>query len=116
MALLPRMRDLLQRTLGSSISIEIAEPPGPLFALGDEVQLEMAILNLAINARDAMPEGGVLTIRAARAEKSGAGGLEAGSYVDLSITDSGLGMAPETVGHSIPSSRPSLWARAPVLG
>ena len=96
-ALLSGMRELLVRTLGGAIAVEIVIGNGPLFALGDEVQLENAVLNLAINARDAMPDGGLLTITARRADRPADAVLAAGAYVEVSVSDSGVGMAPETV-------------------
>src|SRR5207237_1340655 len=63
--------------------------------LGDETQLELAVLNLAINARDAMPNGGDLVIGARRRTISGDANLPRGDYVELSVTDSGCGMQQE---------------------
>ncbi|HWD49272.1 MAG TPA: PAS domain S-box protein, partial [Rhizomicrobium sp.] len=60
--LLPSMRELLKRTLGPSVEVALDLEPGKQAVLGDETQLEMAVLNLAINARDAMPDGGKLSI------------------------------------------------------
>jgi PAS domain S-box-containing protein len=62
--LIRNMRELLARSLGPSVRVLLNLEDGPINALGDEVQLEMAILNLAINARDAMPSGGELSMRA----------------------------------------------------
>lgn len=90
------MRELLERSLRQDITLRLALPPGlwPLHA--DATQLEVAILNLAVNARDAMPRGGTLGI-AARNEKLPPGdpsGLE-GEFVRVTVSDTGLGMAPE---------------------
>ena len=65
-ALLEGIRDLLGRTLGPSVRVVLDLASGEESVLGDETQLEMSVLNLAINARDAMPKGGVLTISTAR--------------------------------------------------
>jgi signal transduction histidine kinase len=63
--------------------------------LSDPVQLEMAVLKLAINARDAMPDGGELTIRTTRRHVEQDLELPAGDYVELAISDTGTGMPPE---------------------
>jgi CheY-like chemotaxis protein len=65
--------------------------------MADPTQLEVAILNLAINARDAMPEGGVLTFATRPVSVSGDPELEDGSYIELTISDTGVGMPPEVV-------------------
>jgi len=86
--------DLLQRTLGPSITIETRFPLGLPKASTDANQLESALLNIAVNARDAMPEGGSITIaaRVATADEPAPG-----RYVCLSVTDTGEGMDPETL-------------------
>jgi PAS domain S-box-containing protein len=88
------MAGLLQRSLGPSISIETRFPLGLPKASTDANQLEAALLNIAVNARDAMPEGGSITIAAKVAT---ADEPAPGRYVNLSVTDSGEGMAPETL-------------------
>jgi CheY-like chemotaxis protein len=67
----------------------------PLHALCDENQLENAILNLAINARDAMPEGGTLTLSTSVVREPGGSDLEPGDYVAITVADTGIGMTPE---------------------
>ena len=99
LALVRDMTDLLQRSLGPSVSVETRFPLKIGMVRADANQLEMALLNLAVNARDAMPEGGTITI-GAREEKVMAGstsGLKAGRYVCLSVTDSGEGMDKATL-------------------
>ncbi len=93
------MTDLLQRSLGPSIDIETRFPLGLTPALADANQLEMALLNLAVNARDAMPEGGQIVIAAqAKAIRPDDGsGLRPGNYVRLTVRDTGAGMDEETL-------------------
>ncbi|QDM26343.1 PAS domain S-box protein [Tardiphaga sp. vice352] len=93
------MTDMLQRTIGPTIQIETHFPLGLARALIDANQLELALLNLAVNARDAMPEGGTITISGREAaDESDVSGLEAARrYVCLSVTDTGEGMDARTV-------------------
>jgi PAS domain S-box-containing protein len=91
--------DLLTHTLGGLVQIEwqiAGEIPD---AFADQAQLELALVNLIINARDAMPDGGTVTISVDRAEVAGdkAQGLSAGGYVRLRISDTGGGIAPEHI-------------------
>ena len=93
------MTELLQRTLGSIVSVETRFPLSLGQVLADPNQLEMSLLNLAVNARDAMPKGGPLTI-AAREEtvhEVDAAGVEPGRYVLLSVIDRGEGMDEDTL-------------------
>jgi PAS domain S-box-containing protein len=78
---------LLARTLGRSVTPVLTAAPGTQAVLADAAQLRSALLNLAINARDAMPEGGRLTITAAPAEEEG--------FVAFAVADEGVGMPPE---------------------
>jgi PAS domain S-box-containing protein len=92
---------LLQRTVGEHIELVVAHAPGPRSAVADPTRIEQVVLNLAVNARDAMPDGGTLTIRTADQEvdESYAAlhpGLTAGRYVMLAIADTGVGMDAET--------------------
>jgi PAS domain S-box-containing protein len=91
--------DLLRRAVGEAITVEIAADPGLWPSYIDPAQFESAILNLAINARDAMPEGGRLTIAAHNARVADWEGkrldLRPGDYVVASVTDTGIGMPPE---------------------
>lgn len=99
--LIAGMSDLLQRTLGESIAVR-TEIPHELWAVEvDPTELESAILNLAVNARDAMPDGGELAIKTenvdlARDESDDADG-DAGPHVRISVTDTGTGMTPEVL-------------------
>jgi PAS domain S-box-containing protein len=99
--LLDGLEELLRRTVGPAIEVELVGASGLWPTLVDPNQLENAVLNLCINARDAMPEGGKLTIetanrwlddRAARKQD-----LPVGQYVSVCVTDTGTGMTPEVV-------------------
>lgn len=85
-ALVNGMRELLDQSLGANITVNTELAPALPAATADANQLELAILNLSINARDAMPSGGILTITTA---------LAADDSVTISVTDTGLGMTPE---------------------
>ena len=91
------MRDMLQRSLGPQIAIETRFPLTLENVSADPHQLETALLNLAINARDAMPAGGVLTIAARNEVTVGDAKLSAGRYVRLTLSDTGEGMDAETL-------------------
>jgi PAS domain S-box-containing protein len=99
-ALVEGMADLLRRTLGEQVQLRLALASRAWHALTDPHQLESAILNLAINARDAMPAGGELTIEtnnlvAGEAQASGAAepeALEPGAYIAIAVSDTGTGI------------------------
>jgi PAS domain S-box-containing protein len=96
------MTELLRHALGSSVRLETVIAGGLWRVHADQSQIENAILNLAINARDAMPEGGLLTVETQNAyldERyvSAHLGLHAGQYVMIAVTDTGVGMPPEVV-------------------
>lgn len=98
-AWLEDMRELLARSLRGDITIEIAMPDGLWPVLADPGELELAVLNLAVNARDAMPKGGLLRLSAANVELdhlADPDGLE-GPFLCLSVQDSGTGMTPEVL-------------------
>ncbi len=99
------MSELLERSLGPRIALRLTLPDGLPPARIDANQLELAILNLAINARDAMPDGGVIDIKLAKQRVSGRGsgraGLRPGHYLKLSVIDSGAGMSPEVLQKAI---------------
>jgi CheY-like chemotaxis protein len=88
------MRDMLARTLGPMVRLGL-EMEGEGAVLSDPTQLEMAVLNLAINARDAMPEGGALTITTRLRRIAEEAEIGPGEYVELSVTDTGSGMPPD---------------------
>jgi len=103
--LVANMAELIQQTLGEDIEIETVLAGGLWKILVDLGQLENVILNLAINARDAMPEGGKLTIETlnTRLDQAYAGAHEEvnpGQYVMIGVTDTGIGMSPEVIEHA----------------
>jgi PAS domain S-box-containing protein len=93
------LEDLLRRTIGETIDLEIAAFDGLWNTLCDPNQLESALLNLAINARDAMPGGGKLIIATSNARLDAASAdpsaLSPGDYICISVTDTGTGMSAE---------------------
>ena len=100
-ALIVSLEDLLRRTIGETLNLDIAAAPDLWCTLCDPNQLESALLNLAINARDAMPDGGHLKIATqnVRVDAINANGpaLTPGNYICISVSDSGTGMSPEVV-------------------
>ncbi|MCW2393504.1 PAS domain S-box-containing protein [Sphingobium sp. B1D7B] len=97
--LLRGMTELVQRTIGPEWPVSMIIPLGLQAVKADANQLEMAILNLAVNARDAMPDGGAIIIKANRqtVRSNEISDLEAGHYVVLTVVDSGIGMDAETL-------------------
>jgi PAS domain S-box-containing protein len=101
--LLGEFRELLARTLGANVAIKVKCAPRTPHILVDSGALEDALLNLAVNARDAMPNGGALTISAeadnvvATESIVSAGELAPGHYVRIDVSDTGVGMAHETI-------------------
>jgi signal transduction histidine kinase len=103
--LIASLEDLIRRTVGPTVEVEVVGAGGLWLTLADPSQLENALLNLCLNGRDAMaPDGGRLTIetankwldeRAARERE-----LTPGQYVSICVTDTGTGMAPEIVGRA----------------
>jgi CheY-like chemotaxis protein len=95
------LEDLIRRTVGPSIEVEVVGASGLWPTLVDPNQLENSVLNLCINARDAMPDGGKLTIETSnkwideRASRSH--DLPVGQYVSLCVTDTGTGMAADVI-------------------
>ncbi|WP_375460724.1 PAS domain-containing protein [uncultured Enterovirga sp.] len=104
-ALVTSLEDLLRRTIGEAIGLEIVTAGGLWPTLCDPNQLESAILNLAINARDAMPNGGKLTIETCNTHldwhyAAQHPGVVSGQYICLCVTDTGVGMGPEVIGRA----------------
>ncbi len=97
-AVLDGISELLRSTVGTTIQLETRFDPGLWRAMVDAVQIEHAVLNLAINARDAMPEGGMLTIATGNVTLPSADTAEdlpPGDYVIVAVTDTGTGMTEE---------------------
>ena len=96
-ALRDAVSDLLTHTLGGLVNIEWRVADDMPDAFADQAQLELALVNLIINARDAMPGGGtvIVSIKSRRAAAEEVPGLAAGDYVRLSVSDAGSGIAPE---------------------
>ncbi len=100
--LISSVEDMLVRTLGEQVALALALGPDLWATRTDANQLESAILNLAINARDAMPNGGQLTIETSNltldlAQQVGPEGIAAGDYVLVSVSDTGMGMSPDVL-------------------
>ncbi|HWC56066.1 MAG TPA: response regulator [Sphingomicrobium sp.] len=97
------MREMAARTIGPHVQIETDLEPDLWRALADPTQLEVMLLNLAINSRDAMPGGGRITIRTrniAEVPASLAAELDPGEYVCISVHDNGPGMSPDVLAHA----------------
>jgi len=99
------VRPLLQQTLGERISVDLDLEADVWTALVDQPQLEACIVNLAVNARDAMPEGGRILIETRNAElddsyASTHSEVAPGEYLMLALSDSGTGMSPEVLSHA----------------
>jgi two-component system NtrC family sensor kinase len=103
--LIASISDLLARTLGENIALETIGGAGVWRVEADASELESSLLNLALNARDAMPEGGKLTIETSNAYLDEEyceqhAGVTPGQYVLIAVTDSGAGMSAETIDHA----------------
>jgi signal transduction histidine kinase/ActR/RegA family two-component response regulator len=95
--LLDRLKTPIRRILPDDVQIVLNAPDQDAIAFVDDAELERALLNLALNARDAMPRGGRLTIAWRIVDASGAPDLADGRYVSISVTDTGQGMDRETL-------------------
>jgi PAS domain S-box-containing protein len=102
-AVVSSIQKMLQRLIGETIHLVTVTDPDLWRVRADPGQLEQMIVNLAVNARDAMPDGGRLTIRTANAEldaaMAGHSGVKPGSYATLEVSDTGVGMDAETRAH-----------------
>jgi signal transduction histidine kinase len=90
------MKDLVEHSIGSDIEVDF-ELPAAATALVDPNQIELAVLNLVVNARDAMPAGGKLAIRVDEVDVTASPRLDGGRYVRITVTDTGTGMSDETL-------------------
>ena len=100
-ALITGMSEMLTQTLGPSVQVVTVLDPGAGMARTDDNQLEVAILNLAINARDAMHDGGTLTISTQRhALTAPDADLSPGNYITVSVSDTGEGMTSDVMGRA----------------
>ena len=100
--LIPKLEKTLLRAISETIEIEFVAQSGLWDVYADPTQIETAILNLAFNARDAMPDGGTLSIKCAnklRSDIKDSGSLELGedAYVEIAVTDSGSGMSKDAI-------------------
>jgi PAS domain S-box-containing protein len=100
--LIASMEDLLRRTMGERVALDLNLAPDLWPTLCDPHQLENAVLNLAVNARDAMPDGGTLTIETGNCELDERSAfwsrdMRPGAYVCIGVTDTGIGMSQETI-------------------
>ncbi len=100
-ALVQGMSDLLRRSIGPTVEITIDLSDGLPAALADANQIELALLNLAVNARDAMPDGGTVSISLDIAESRESRDLAAGRYLRLAVADTGVGMDEATLQRAI---------------
>jgi PAS domain S-box-containing protein len=103
-ALVRSMADMVRRTLGPAISLELLLGEGGGCVACDPNELESALLNLCINARDAMPQGGRLVVSTQRralsaADLDGSPEVAPGDFVEIAVADTGLGMSPEVLEH-----------------
>ncbi|MBA3675955.1 MAG: PAS domain S-box protein [Sphingosinicella sp.] len=96
-SVIAEMKSLLSHTIGSEVKVETRLSADGRYGICDANQLENAILNLAINARDAMPDGGTLTISTGRTFLSDEPDVEPGDYICVSVADTGTGMTPEVL-------------------
>ena len=102
-AVLTQSRNLLHRLLGERTHFEVAAPPSPTWVEADKTSMEQVLLNLCLNARDAMPQGGVLRLQLNAADVTAATAaahplVQPGKFVCLSVADTGCGMTPEIMG------------------
>jgi len=103
-ALIVHMEKMLSRLIGEDIELVTVAAAEPATVCTDPGQLEQVVMNVAVNARDAMPSGGKLIVETANVVVDAAYAgpnvdLKAGSYLVLAISDTGMGMGPETIGH-----------------
>jgi len=99
-AVVSRLAELLRRLVGDRVELAIEAAPAPALVVADPFQLEQVVVNLAVNARDAMPAGGRLTISTGLVDGPGPAGVPGpGPHVALVVADTGEGMGEETLAH-----------------
>jgi CheY-like chemotaxis protein/two-component sensor histidine kinase len=98
--LIPDMLDFLRQSVGPNVAIHVEISPEVSAVEVDANQLELALINLAVNARDAMPQGGSLTIACHNEEQGKRVGLPRAAFVCISVTDTGEGMSEATLSHA----------------
>jgi len=91
---LPGLRDMLGVVLGRRIELRIEPPPSDLFVRADPDELELALINLALNARDALPDGGRVSLKAEAAQAAVVEDLPPGRYLSITLRDNGPGIDP----------------------
>jgi signal transduction histidine kinase/CheY-like chemotaxis protein len=96
---LPSLTEILKTALGSAISVGMRIEPTTCSIECDAGELELALINLAVNSRDAMPQGGEFIVVARNATPAEAHGLAPGDYVVIAVSDNGIGIAPEAIAH-----------------
>jgi signal transduction histidine kinase len=115
-AILLDIAELLRTTLGSKVQLRMQLDPDPWLAIVDPLQIERVLLNLVINGRDAMPQGGLLTIRTGKLSlgpDEHAGELAAGDYVMIAVYDTGTGMSKHVLRNAF---EPFFTTKPPGLG
>ena len=100
-ALVHETQRFLRQVLGASITLVATKPPEPLFVRADPGQIQQVVLNLVINARDAMPDGGTITLTLEAVDGDGAPDLASGRYALLHVTDTGTGMPPDVLARNL---------------
>jgi len=104
LAVLGEFNQILRRVLPANITLSLAGDAGVPRVLADRGHLEQVLMNLCVNARDAMPEGGTITVRVGRVQVDDAfvathAGARAGDFVTIGVSDSGSGIAPDVLPH-----------------
>jgi signal transduction histidine kinase len=116
-AVMSAMQAMAQVVVGADVTLDAGDPGAGLSCVSDRAELESALLNLCLNARDAMPVGGTLTLDVTAAQLSPAEaatkGLTPGDYVVFAVRDTGVGMTPATLARAI---EPGFTTKSPARG
>ena len=94
---LPEVQELMKLVLGKRIELDVSIAPGTAKVTVDASELELALINLSLNARDALPSGGHVWLAAGNASPEDSDGMPAGDYVQISVSDDGAGIAEDVV-------------------